>query len=189
MRDSFNKVLTKTTFYDTISNERDVLPISSQKELIYVSNIRSKTPYSIINIKHNLRRKIDEVLNLLGETDDEIHWVITDKYSLHHGFYGMFRRGAPAWALPDRNEVYIDLSILWGLSLPTSTLHNLMSPRSHNDFLADVIMDELAHIKTGKDHGSTEYDEKLASYHNRYYNRKYFDLLPANFLKQLYFYR
>ena len=41
------------------------------------------------------------------------------------------------------------------------------------DMLANVIMDELAHIKTGKDHGTKEYDEKLASYHKRYYKPDY----------------
>ena len=182
----FNKLLTKTMLPAIIIGERDVSPISFQKELIYVNNIRSETTYPLANIKNRLRKKVDEVLNLLGETDSEIHWIITDKYSLHHGFYGLFRRGSPAWAFPNQKEIYIDICILWRLSLPTSTLYDFMNVRFHNDFLANVIMDELAHIKTGKDHGSKEYDEKLTSYVDRYYNRKYCDLLPISSMKKLY---
>ncbi len=37
------------------------------------------------------------------------------------------------------------------------------------DFLANVILDELAHIATGCDHGNSQYDEKLKEFHKYYY--------------------
>lgn len=49
------------------------------------------------------------------------------------------------------------------------TIMQKISPQQKEDFLVNVILDELAHITTGKDHGSKAYDDTLSDYHRRYY--------------------
>lgn len=40
-------------------------------------------------------------------------------------------------------------------------------------FLINVILDELAHIKTGKDHGNKEYEAALEKYYRACYIAKF----------------
>ena len=42
--------------------------------------------------------------------------------------------------------------------------------RNKRDFLANVILDELAHIATGCDHGSLQYNAKLNEFYKCYYS-------------------
>lgn len=52
--------------------------------------------------------------------------------------------------------------------------------KNEEDFLADVILDEIAHIATGCDHGSAKYDKKLAEFREHYYNDIVSRILNAN---------
>ena len=137
-----------------------------------MSNIQSQALNGNYHIQTRLQEEIDKVLRRLSESDDEITWIITDDYSMI-GCRNLVPRKSPAWAIPSCNEIYIDICLLHSpsncLAMPATWL---FVPPGVN-MLANVIMDELAHIKTGKDHGTKKYDEKLASYHKRYYKPDY----------------
>lgn len=45
-----------------------------------------------------------------------------------------------------------------------------MTPLNKEDFLADVILDEIAHISTGCNHGDHKYDAQLTKFESLYYN-------------------
>lgn len=137
-----------------------------------MSNIQSQVLNGNYHIQTRLQKEIDKVLQLLAESDDEITWIITDGYSRPF-CSSLFFMNSPAIAIPSCNEIYIDICLLRSpsncLAMPAACL--FVPPGV--DMLANVIMDELAHIKTGKDHGTKEYDEKLASYRKRYYKPDY----------------
>ena len=137
-----------------------------------MSNIQLQALNGNDHIQTRLQEEIDKVLRRLSESDEEITWIITDEYSMV-GCRNLVLRKSPAWAIPSCNEIYIDIYLLRSpsncLAMPAAFL--FVPPGV--DMLANVIMDELAHIKTGKDHGTKEYDEKLASYHKRYYKPDY----------------
>lgn len=137
-----------------------------------MSNIQLQALNGNDHIQTRLQEEIDKVLRRLSESDDEITWIITDEYSMV-GCRNLVLRKSPAWAIPSCNEIYIDIYLLRSpsncLAMPAAWL--FVPPGV--DMLANVIMDELAHIKTGKDHGTKEYDEKLASYRKRYYKPDY----------------
>lgn len=137
-----------------------------------MSNIQSQALNGNGHIQARLQKEINKVLRRLSELDDEITWIITDGYSRPF-CSSLFFMTSPAVAIPSCNEIHIDICLLRSpsncLAMPATWL--FVSPGV--DILANVIMDELAHIKTGKDHGTKEYDEKLASYHKRYYKPNY----------------
>lgn len=137
-----------------------------------MSNIQLQALNGNDHIQTRLQEEIDKVLRRLSESDDEITWIITDEYSMV-GCRNLVLKKSPAWAIPSCNEIYIDICLLRSpsncLAMPATRL--FVPPGV--DMLANVIMDELAHIKTGKDHGTKEYDEKLTSYHKRYYKPDY----------------
>jgi len=142
-----------------------------------MSDIRSEIAYIGPLFREKLRQKIQEVLDAIQESDDNIVWIITERLHVKRSFGGIPYQTSPAWADPHSRRIYINISLL--------TSHTVLSnvpclfPYFHkkNDVLANVIMDEIAHIKTGKDHGTTEYDETLMHYHERYYNKNFFPLL------------
>lgn len=137
-----------------------------------MSNILSRVLYCDSHIQTKLQKKINKALQRLSESDDEITWIITDGYSRPF-CSSLFFMTSPAVAIPSCNEIYIDICLLRPpsncLAMPAALLFVPLGV----DMLANVIMDELAHIKTGKDHGTKEYDEKLASYRKRYYKPDY----------------
>lgn len=46
---------------------------------------------------------------------------------------------------------------------------NISGLKKRDDFLADVIIDEITHVQTHKDHGNKEYDKKWLENMNLYY--------------------
>ena len=65
----------------------------------------------------------------------------------------------------------IDKDIFYGNSI-MKKMNPLLKNRISNseDILADVILDEITHVITKRDHDTDLYDKKLEEYRKRYYD-------------------
>lgn len=125
-----------------------------------------------------LQKKIDSVCNKIGFNDSKIIWFIFDpkekerKNALNHIRIGMNGKDY-GFCNPSENKIWISIcSIMKDKdALPINRIRaQLKIPgRVEEDFLADVILDEITHIQTGCDHGSEEYDRKLQENAEKYY--------------------
>lgn len=141
------------------------------------------------NYKYTLEKKIDEVLNKIKENDFGITWYICSDNDIAN----IEKRCASSYvndnvkhllcnpnkrqyglAKPESKEIFITYTAINDTYIDT-VLHG---QEYRGNLLANVVMDELAHIKTSCDHGDKIYDEKL-----REYKRKYYDIiLPHNII-------
>ena len=67
-------------------------------------------------------------------------------------------------------KIWISTVAIQSYNVATVQRMKLPGIKQSNCLLANVIMDELAHIITGKDHGDPIYDRELMSYRSRYYS-------------------
>lgn len=67
-------------------------------------------------------------------------------------------------------KIWISTVAIQSYNVATVPRMKIPGIKQPNCLLVDVIMDELAHINTGKDHGDPIFDRELMSYHSRYYS-------------------
>lgn len=135
------------------------------------------------NYKKCLADKIKLVCSKVGFSYDGIKWIIFDpKISDIYGnkpdqiqqlWIGI--KGKDYGACNLKDTIWIStLAINRGGAANSSLkkINNVVNITTHNkeDFLADVIMDEIAHISTGCNHGNRKYDTQLAEFKDLYYN-------------------
>ena len=128
------------------------------------------TIYKII-----LQKAINKVLSKLGISDEGITWVIfTEKAHIKNEILppsiilqNSYRYG---YCNVDKKVIGISTAAIMkapNYDIPTAIQKIL--PQQKTDFLVNVILDEMAHIMTKKDHGNKVYDDTLLDYHRRYY--------------------
>ena len=148
--------------------------------------------------KDALQKKINTVLNKIHETDTDINWYIFDEYNKPNislieecikKHYRPFLKEntlatfllkkdiCPGLASPKTNTIWIYKNAITPTPIMPSFLQEIYEQtyasvygKPKNDTLANILMDELAHIKTGKNHGNDIYDSTLQKYINKFYN-------------------
>ncbi|KUO79067.1 MAG: hypothetical protein APF81_17350 [Desulfosporosinus sp. BRH_c37] len=141
-------------------------------------SVKIKSPiYSFV-----LKQKIISVINKIGrDRFDKVKWIIFDAKNLNKRKFSsllnipsvyIVRQGKDyGFCIYEECEIWISTVTIQSSGLFEQNIKTLVPELNNSDFLADVIIDELTHIMTGKDHGSKEYDMQFNEYHNRYYNR------------------
>lgn len=122
-----------------------------------------------------LQKTIKKILNKIGISDEGIKWVVFDekKYMKKDVLpSAVTLRDYYRYGYCNVGEKIIGIStaaIMKGAvyDLPTITQRGLVQQKS--DFLVNVILDELAHITTKRNHGDKVYDDTLSYYYRRYY--------------------
>lgn len=143
-----------------------------------MSNIEFDTKGSVMlllcDYKKILQEKIDKVCQKIGFNDSDISWYIYDpkqnKNSIDQIFVGLNGRDY-GYCIPHKKEIYIStLSIQKDVN---STLlkkySELLKLPKTDDFLANVIIDEITHIQTKQNHGNSEYEKKFIENANKFY--------------------
>ena len=127
--------------------------------------------------KKVLQGKIDNVCQKIGFDDSKIQWKIYDsksnKKSLTQMLVGLNGRDY-GYCNPKDNIIWISmLSIQKDASnFMLKNYNNLLKlQKDTNDFLANVIIDEITHIQTQSNHGSSKYDDKFKDNVMKYYPR------------------
>lgn len=135
-------------------------------------------------LKSNLQHKLNIVLPKINETDSDIKWYIYDANNVPKkqdaGIESLIKLPpipslisniCPGFASPQNRQIWIlDRPITLYIPLtgfPRVT--NAFLRGNNDDYLANIIMDELAHIRTGLDHDSEAYNKKLLHYRELYY--------------------
>ena len=147
-----------------------------------MSNIRcEKTTIAIYPAI--LQAAISDVKRKIGVCDDGIEWIIFDEkdhmakecgnnlcvpsfmYKMKYGYCYIKEKQIYISTAAISNNIAEFAGKMPGI---------VMLPKRKNGiFLVNVILDELAHIKTGKGHNSKIYNDTLARYHSCYYGATY----------------
>lgn len=131
-----------------------------------------------VNYKEILQKKINSVCGKIGFNDAKITWFIFDpKEKERKNAFDYIRIGLNGkdygFCIPAENKIWIStLSIMKDKDLsPINKIRSqLKIPGDiEEDFLADVILDEITHIQTNCDHGSSKYNRKLQENAEKYY--------------------
>ena len=149
------------------------------KEGAKVSNIEFKTTEQALilycDYKKILQSKIDSVCKKIGFDDSKIQRKIynpkTNKISLNQMFVGLNGKDY-GYCSPRENIICIStLSIQKDASNSLLKKYNtlLRLEKDTDDFLANVIIDEITHIQTQSNHGSLVYDKKFKDNVIKYY--------------------
>lgn len=149
--------------------------------IIFEENCTPLSMYSEI-----LQNKIDSILGKIGISDEGITWIIcTEDYLKSEHFkkeqfplifqYVMPPRyGRCSWKKEGgkiQNTIGISTAALHAEWKNTNSFTRIWFIRKKKrDLLADVIMDELAHIITRKHHKTQIYNDTLKKYHEKYYD-------------------
>lgn len=149
-----------------------------------MSNIRLEKGSNLHAYRLILQETIKDIESKIGIIDNEIEWIIFDEKSyLEEQFKNM-----PSFIYQNNYKYgfcYVKEKQIW-ISTATimtsrpSHFYNLEKklPKifnkqdEHGILLVNVILDELAHISTKKDHGNKEYESKLKNYYDAYYYGK-----------------
>lgn len=147
-----------------------------------MSNIKFDSKRTVIalyvNYKEILQKKINSVCGKIGFNDAKIIWLIFDPNEKEReNAFDNIRIGLNGkdygFCIPAENKIWIStLSIMKDKDLsPINKIRSqLKIPGDvEEDFLADVILDEITHIQTNCDHGSSKYDRKLQENAEKYY--------------------
>lgn len=131
-----------------------------------------------------LRRYIAEVLDKLGENDNDITWYICEegKFPDQHDSKGTFvleqlsgvirqpRYGMTIWENGNsHSDIYISTTAIMSAPLHWEKMEEILNIPKKSNLLASVIIDELAHANTHEDHGNKAYEDKLKEYAYKYY--------------------
>lgn len=115
----------------------------------------------IYDYKGILQKKINEVCLKIGFNDSDVNWYIFDpskgKNIIEFALVGEQGKDY-GYCLPRKKEIYI--SVL-AIEAQLEKSNSLLAVDRNSDFLADVILDEITHIQTAKDHDDAEYKNKL----------------------------
>lgn len=122
-----------------------------------------------------LQNKIDIICEKIGFSDLGVLWTIYDPISLykssiqHAVLIGKNGRDY-GFSCPILHQIWISTkAILCNNDVFANEVSNALK-RRRDDFLAEVILDEITHIQTGEDHGNLRYDLALERNQRRYYN-------------------
>lgn len=128
-----------------------------------------------------LEKAISDVKKKVQIDDDEIEWIIFDeKNYVENKVIG--RSTLPSFVYPiqykygfcnvDKKQIYISTAAIrtYNNDFYRQIPYITKNFKQNNILLIDVILDELAHIKTGKNHGDKKYDNTLGLYRNKYYS-------------------
>lgn len=133
-----------------------------------------------------LQKAINRVLSKIGLSDEGITWMIfNEKSCMKNGILPshIFLQNSYRYGYCNVDKKIIGISTAAIMKAPNYELLTIMQkilPQQKEDFLVDVILDELAHIKTGKDHGSKAYDDTLSDYRRRYYIGNTYCMMVGN---------
>lgn len=145
--------------------------------------IDSEIQILYVNYKEYLARKIKLVCSKVGFSYDNIKWIIFDpKISNVYGnkpnqiqkiFIG--RQGQDYGACNLKDKIWISTLAIQKELIENSTLAKMNTmlngtTQKKEDFLANVILDEIAHIYTKSNHGDKKYDQELNRIKDLYYN-------------------
>lgn len=133
-----------------------------------------------------LQKTIDDVLKRLGISDNGIKWIIfeEEKYQKQSMIpsFALYRNYRYGFCRISAKEIWISTSAI--MKAPYYGWSDIMQisgiSKKKDNFLANVIMDELSHIITKKDHGNKIYDDKLSYFRSIYYNDCLFATFAGN---------
>lgn len=115
-----------------------------------------------------LKNAIEFVCKVIGENDNNINWVIfkeaslvPDKIKSKFIPCDMYKYG---FCIYEKKEIWISEEAIRSWNIGTKK-----SRYAEKNLMVDVLLDELAHVKTGKDHGDEKYEERLIRYRRCYY--------------------
>lgn len=147
-----------------------------------IIEFESQTQIAFIDYRKHLADKIKSVCSAIGFSYRGIKWIIFEPE-----FYKMPElqrilvgtKGKDYGYTNGRDTIWIStLAITKDVSKNSAlrVMNSVRSPLNINrknddpDFLADVILDEIAHVATKRGHGDPLYEQTLNSYRDRYYN-------------------
>lgn len=145
-----------------------------------MSNIKYKNSSHVLYV-NILQKKIDKVCRRIGFDDSKVEWHIfepkIDSISKTNSILQRILIGQKGenygYTYISKNEIWIST---WSLQkdngINSITKHPFKSNENKEDFLADVIIDEITHIQTGLDHGCSQYDNQLMQNIVKYYYTK-----------------
>ena len=130
-----------------------------------------------------LSAKIKDVCSKINYSYDDITWIIFDPNDTNiHGEkinplkkLMIGQRGIDYGACDCEDKIWIStLSIRKNMKKFDEKIKMSISTQmmNENDFLANVILDEITHMVTKCDHKTKKYDDQLKKFKNIYYNRK-----------------
>lgn len=130
-----------------------------------------------------LQQKITEVCRAIGFDDSDITWTIFDnkdfylrKHAVSYGWtleelFAVNRGADYGYCYPARNEIWVSILALQQVAYtPRNMPTGLASPLYKNDILADILIDEITHIQTRRDHDDICYEIKLKENKSKYYD-------------------
>lgn len=145
--------------------------------------IDSEIQILYVNYKECLARKIKLVCSKVGFSYDNIKWIIFDpKISNVYGNkpnqiqkISIGSQGQDYGACNLKDKIWISTLAIEKELIENSTLTKMNTmlngtTQKKEDFLANVILDEIAHISTKSNHGDKKYDEELTRLKDLYYN-------------------
>lgn len=126
--------------------------------------------------RYILSKKIKLVCSKVGFKYDNIKWNIYDNNMQKklEPWNKMNSKNPYGYCIPKEKRIYISTqSIKYEMSRPEKfqIIMKCMNVKKKQDLLADVILDEIAHIITNKGHESVEYKETLNRLRHIYYDK------------------
>lgn len=121
---------------------------------------------------------VSNIIKKLGENFDYVQWVIFDADELFSHRSKMFvaslypRQGKEyGFCRLKENEVWISTLTIQSYNPLISKRIDLLGHTVHTDLFTNVIIDELAHIKSRADHNTAEYDRIYRRFYIACYGR------------------
>lgn len=133
-------------------------------------------------LENTLQGVIEDVFDKIGKRFDQVKWIIQKKNDLpindkknnnNNSAYTKLCKmtlDEKYSACTDGNEIYIALELIE--TYQSNLGEDVFFKITHKELLDKlpiIIIDELTHVDTGKDHGTKEYDEKFECYKKQYY--------------------
>lgn len=145
-----------------------------------MSNIRfEKKGANTALYKIILEEAITDVKKKAGIVDDGIEWVIFNEKD--HIEKNVMNKIMPSYiynqnfkygfCYVEKKQIWISVKIIMTSNVGDFQKKFPQIGGKQKNLLINVILDEVAHIMTGKDHGDKEYDNMLENYHKKYYGK------------------
>ncbi len=144
-------------------------------------NIKFADGANLVVYSMTLEQALKDITPKIGDSAYGITWIIFNEANLaQKNQNGYFKINIPSF-LPlqnykygfcyaDKKEIWISTAAIQSYKLNSFMLpSSLLTTKKNDILLVNVILDEIAHIKTGKDHGNDEYDNLLQKYYHLYY--------------------
>ena len=145
-----------------------------------MSKIEFRNDSSVFAVTYRqiLQEKINVICKKIGFDDFEVTWVIYDpKDEQSKMIEDVVLVGIPGkdygYTILEQKKIYISIlamrkNINQGIYDSVKKLGGICT---QDDFLANVIIDEITHIQTGVNHGEERYDKKFRENLWKYYNQ------------------